>query len=103
MNNNAYNLELLSIAKSVPDGGKDNFIGRYASQAKNPAMIFGLSAYLGWFGVDRFFLGQALLGILKLITFGGFGIWYFIDLFLTAGIARDQNVELAREISSSIR
>ncbi|NBU32194.1 MAG: TM2 domain-containing protein [Actinobacteria bacterium] len=41
-----------------------------------------LSWLLGVFGVDRFYLGYTALGILKLITFGGCGIWALIDFVL---------------------
>lgn len=41
-----------------------------------------LSLLLGGFGVDRFYLGKIGTGILKLITIGGFGIWWLIDLIL---------------------
>ncbi len=46
-----------------------------------------LSVFLGHLGIDRFYLGYIGLGILKLITFGGCGIWWLIDLIL---IAADQ-------------
>lgn len=43
---------------------------------------FFLSFLWGTFGIDRFYLGKIFTGILKLITFGGFGLWTIIDLVL---------------------
>lgn len=42
-----------------------------------------LSYFLGFFGVDRFYLGKTGSGLAKLLTFGGFGYWWVFDVLLT--------------------
>jgi TM2 domain-containing membrane protein YozV len=41
-----------------------------------------LCFFLGNLGVHRFYVGKVWTGILMLITFGGFGIWYIIDFIV---------------------
>lgn len=38
-----------------------------------------LSWTLGYVGADRYYKGQFGLGILKLVTFGGLGVWWIYD------------------------
>lgn len=43
-----------------------------------------MAIFFGTFGIDRFIMGHVWLGILKLITAGGFGIWWLVDVILIA-------------------
>jgi TM2 domain-containing membrane protein YozV len=52
-----------------------------------------MSILFGGLGVDRFIMGHVGLGILKLITFGGCGIWWLVDLILIATKHEFKNVE----------
>lgn len=49
---------------------------------KSKVVALILSIFLGELGIDRFYLGYIGTGILKLITCGGFGIWWLIDLIM---------------------
>ena len=63
----------------------------YSVELKDPLTIFLFSIFLGSFGVDRFILGDIGLGIIKLITLGGCGIWTIIDWFLIQNRTRERN------------
>ena len=38
----------------------------------------------GYFGLDRFYRRQIAWGVLKLITVGGAGVWYLVDVAIAA-------------------
>lgn len=49
-----------------------------------------LCFFFGWLGVHRFYAGKIGTGLLQLVTLGGFGIWWIIDLIVLAtGTFRD--------------
>lgn len=60
---------------------------------KNPVTALIISLLGGGLGIDRFYIGDTTLGVLKLITCGGFTIWAIIDLFLIMGATRQKNLE----------
>jgi TM2 domain-containing membrane protein YozV len=46
--------------------------------------ILIISFLAGYFGLDRFYRGEVALGVIKLITCGGFGVWYLVDVAIAA-------------------
>jgi hypothetical protein len=59
----------------------DEEVGEPKSNTKT--MLF--SIFLGWLGIDRFYLGYRRMAIVKLLTLGLFGIWWILDIILIAG------------------
>ncbi len=43
-----------------------------------------LCIFLGVFGIHRFYTGHIAIGIVQLLTAGGCGIWWLIDLIMIA-------------------
>ena len=65
---------------------------------KNFLVLLLLSIILGSLGIDRFYLGKVGTGILKLITLGGLGLWWFIDIILiVTGHMRDSDNAVVKE------
>ena len=64
---------------------------------RDPTMMLVLSILVGGLGVDRFMLGDTGLGVLKLITGGGLGIWWLIDIFTVENRAKEYNMEMFNE------
>jgi len=66
---------------------------------KDPTTILIVSLVVGQLGIDRFMVGDTGLGILKLLTCGGFVIWTVVDWFLIMGITRKKNYEKLQQFT----
>ena len=60
--------------------------------------VFVICLLVGVFGAHRFYVGKIGTGILMLLTFGGFGVWYLIDLIvILCGEFTDKNGNKIRQ------
>jgi len=58
---------------------------------KDPTTSLIVSILAGTLGIDRFLIGDTGMGIGKLLTCGGLGIWAIVDYFLIMGATREKN------------
>ena len=74
----ASKMPLIKDALAKLDESK--FIYLQSVEYKDPNTVLILSILLGTLGIDRFILGDAGMGVLKLLTCGGAYIWWIIDM-----------------------
>lgn len=67
-------------------------------QFKDPTISLIISILIGALAIDRFLIGDIGLGIAKLLTCGGLGIWVLVDWFLIMGRTKEKNFEMFQQI-----
>ena len=99
-NRDAFTVSQLIMIKdklaSMPD---DKYAMVCGTSYYNATIVLIISIFFGELGVDRFMLGEIGLGILKLITCGGCGIWWLIDLFNIKKKTYDYNFSKFSEVA----
>ena len=63
------------------------------AQFKDPTTTLIVSLLVGAFGIDRFMIGDTGLGVGKLLTCGGMGLWTIIDWFMIQKATREANMK----------
>lgn len=58
---------------------------------RKPSTVQLIAFFPGSLGVDRFYLGDILKGVLKYFTFGGLGIWWIADMVSAKNRCRAYN------------
>jgi TM2 domain-containing membrane protein YozV len=92
-NSNLPSMSLPSIRQQLLALPDDRASVLHTTQFKSPTTAIILSVLIGHFGIDRFYIGDTGLGIAKLLTCGGVGIWTLVDWFLIMGLARQRNYD----------
>lgn len=67
-------------------------------QFKDPTVSLIVSLLAGSLGIDRFMIGDTGLGVGKLLTCGGLGIWAIVDWFMIMGVTREKNMAKLQQI-----
>ena len=70
------------------------------TQFKDPSTMLIVSVIAGSLGIDRFMIGDTGLGIGKLLTCGGLGVWTIIDWFMIQGATREKNMQKLKMLLS---
>jgi TM2 domain-containing membrane protein YozV len=67
-------------------------------QFKDPTTYLIISLLGGSLGIDRFMLGDTGIGVGKLLTCGGLGVWAIIDWFMIMPATREKNMALFQSV-----
>jgi TM2 domain-containing membrane protein YozV len=84
---NSVREKLLSL-----DESKSSIV--HSLQFKEPTTALIISIFGGAYGIDRFYIGDTGMGVGKLLTCGGLGIWAIIDWFMIQGATREKNMQM---------
>ena len=60
---------------------------------KNPTTLLVASIFGGELGIDRFLLNDSGAGVGKLLTGGGLGVWWLVDIFKIQDDTRRYNYQ----------
>ncbi len=88
--------DMMKIMKEIEGDPKAAEAASMAS-LHDPNILLLLSVFVGVLGIDRMYVGQIVLGILKLLTLGGYFIWWIIDLITVVNRTKELNFKIVMD------
>lgn len=95
--------QLNQIIAELPNLTDAQFQALLSQDFKDPTMMLIISLLGGLLGIDRFILNDTGMGVLKLLTCGGFYIWMIIDWFLIQDRTKEYNYNLLVQTVNRIK
>ena len=90
--------QLMYVRERLLEMDESKWVYVQTLQFKDPTVSLIISILVGALGIDRFLIGDTGLGIAKLFTCGGLGIWVLVDWFLIMGRTKEKNFEMFQQI-----
>ncbi len=81
------------IREQLQQADDDKWLKVQSLNLKDPTTSLIVSILGGQLGIDRFIIGDTGMGVGKLLTCGGLGIWAIVDWFIIMGRTREVNFE----------
>ena len=89
---------LMYIRERLLTADESKWIYVQTLEFKDPTTSIIVSILVGALGIDRFLIGDTGLGIAKLLTCGGLGIWALVDWFLIMGATKEKNFKMLQQV-----
>lgn len=89
--------KLQAVSEIINGADDDIFEIIYNMKLKKPST----AVLLGFLCLDRFMFKQGVLGVIKLLTYGGLGIWWLIDIFTASKRAKEYNFSILNTVVSN--
>jgi TM2 domain-containing membrane protein YozV len=97
LNNEMFNpQDLMAIKQKMEQMDDSKFFLIQGIEFQKPSTIFLLALLLG---IERFWLDDTGMGILKLLTVFGCGLWWLIDIFSAKARAKKYNFKRFTQVT----
>ena len=91
-------MDLMAIKEQLDKMSDKELFMLNSMDFKDHTISLLLSVIVGGFGIDRFYIGDTGLGVLKLLTGGGLGVWWIVDMFVITDKTKKNNIKDFHEV-----